>query len=65
MKYLHSALTSSARPFMDPKNVQFVKWIGIVVYVSAILCLYLTVALTYPGVNYADYTSIIAYIDWL
>jgi hypothetical protein len=65
MKYLHSAMTSSARPIIDPKNVQFVKWVGIVIYIVSIFGLYLSDVVTYPGVNYSDYTSIMAYIDWL
>jgi len=55
MKYLHSAMTSSAKPLMPPQYVFILKWGGIVLYVSTIFVLYLCDIITWPG--NPDYTD--------
>ena len=49
MKYLHSAMQSSAKPLMDPKNVHILKWAGVVFYTTTIFILFLIDICTYPG----------------
>ena len=59
MKYLHSAMQSSAKPLMDPKNVHILKWAGVVFYTTTIFILFLIDICTYPCVQ--DFPN---YIAW-
>jgi hypothetical protein len=57
IKYIESAINNSIKPFLTQKQINFILWAGIAIYVAGLVFSAFTLFSDFPGYDSADFTD--------